>query len=60
MTEIGHDIQTISTKWTDFKTDIVLPFGQVTEKKRKTPPFPFFKISFCQRTNENKMLNEKN
>lgn len=46
MTENGLDIQTISTKRTDFQADRVLLLGQVTEKKRKSQPFAFFKISF--------------
>ncbi len=47
MTKNGLDIQTISTKRTDKQADRVLLLGQVTEKK-KSPPFAFFKISFCQ------------
>jgi hypothetical protein len=35
MTKNGLDIQTISTKRTDFQTDRVLLLGQVTEKKKK-------------------------
>lgn len=35
MTENGLNIQTISTKRTDFQTDRVLLLGQVTEGKEK-------------------------
>ena len=35
MTKIGHFIQRISTKRTDFHTDRVLILGQVTEKTRE-------------------------
>lgn len=48
MTKNGLDIQTISTNRTDFIADRVLLLGQVTEKKRKSQPFAFFKISFYQ------------
>lgn len=41
MTENEHDIQTISTKQTDFQTDRVLLLGQVTEKKGKANPSHF-------------------
>lgn len=51
MTENGHDIQTISTKRTDFKTDRVLLLGQVTEKKEKAIPSHFLKFLFASRTN---------
>ncbi|MCO6461108.1 MAG: hypothetical protein J5I59_06870 [Saprospiraceae bacterium] len=44
MTEKGIDIQTISTKQTDFQTDLVLLFGQVTEKKEKAHPSHFLKF----------------
>jgi len=44
MTKNGLDIQTISTKRTDFQTDRVLLFGQVTEKKEKADPSHFFKF----------------
>jgi len=44
MTENGLDIQTISTKRTDFLADRVLLFGQVTEKKEKTHPSHFLKF----------------
>ena len=47
MTKNGLDIQTISTKRTDFQTDRVLLFGQVVENKEKADPSakpkePFF------------------
>jgi hypothetical protein len=48
MTKNGLDIQTISTKRTDKQADRFLLLRQVTEKKRKSPPFAFFKISFSQ------------
>jgi len=44
MTENGLDIQTISTKRTDFQTDRVLLFGQVTQKEEKANPSHFFKF----------------
>jgi len=51
MTENGLDIQTISTKRTDFQTDRVLLLGQVTEKKEKTLPSHFLKFLLASRTN---------
>jgi hypothetical protein len=47
MTKNGHDIQTISTKRTDFQTDFVLLFGQVTEKTEKADPSHFLKFLFA-------------
>jgi hypothetical protein len=47
MTKNGLDIQTISTKRTDFQADRVLLFGQVTEKKEKAPASHFLKF-LCQ------------
>jgi hypothetical protein len=44
MTKNGLDIQTISIKRTDFKTDRVLLFGQVTEKKENANPSHFLKF----------------
>lgn len=44
MTENGLDIQTISTKRTDFQADRVLLLGQVTEKKGKANPSHFLKF----------------
>jgi hypothetical protein len=44
MTKNGHDIQTISTKRTDFQTDRVLLLVQVTEKKEKANPSHFLKF----------------
>jgi hypothetical protein len=44
MTKNGLDIQTISIKRTDFQTDRVLLFGQVTEKKEKANPSHFLKF----------------
>jgi hypothetical protein len=44
MTENGLNIQTISTKRTDFQTDRVLLLGQVTEGKEKADPSRFLKF----------------
>jgi hypothetical protein len=51
MTENGLDIQTISTKLTDIKTDRVLLFRQVTEKQVKADPSHFLKFIFTSSTN---------
>jgi hypothetical protein len=51
MTENGIDIQTISTKRTDFQTDRVLLFRQVIENKEKAYPSHFLKFLFASRTN---------
>ena len=51
MTKNGLDIQTISTKRTDFKTDRVLLLGQVTEKQEKATPSHFLKFLLASRTN---------
>lgn len=51
MTKNGLDIQTISTKRTDFQTDRVLLFGQVTETEEKALPSHFLKFLFDSRTN---------
>ena len=51
MTKNGLDIQTISTKRTDFQTDRVLLLGQVTEKEEKAHPSHFLKFLFASRTN---------
>jgi hypothetical protein len=51
MTENGFDIQTISTKRTDFQTDRVLLLGQVTEKEEIARPFYFLKFLLTSRTN---------
>lgn len=51
MTENGLDIQTISTKRTDFQTDRVLLLGQVTEKQEKATPSHFLKFLLTSRTN---------
>jgi hypothetical protein len=50
MTKNGLDIQTISTKRTDFQTDRVLLFGQVTEKREKADPSHFLKFLLASRT----------
>jgi hypothetical protein len=42
MTKIGHNIQSISTKRSDFKFDRVLPFRQVTEKTKESPAVLLF------------------
>ena len=47
MTKNGLNIQTISTKRTDFQTDRVLLFGEVTEKKEKAHPSHFLKFLFA-------------
>ena len=51
MSENGLDIQTISTKRTDFQADRVLLLGLVTEKKEKAHPSHFLKFLFASRTN---------
>jgi hypothetical protein len=51
MTKNGLDIQTISTKRTDFQTDRVLLLGQVTEKKEKANPSHFLKFLLASHTN---------
>lgn len=50
MTEPGLDIQTISTKRTDFQADRVLLFGQVTEKVEKANPSHLLKFLLASRT----------
>jgi hypothetical protein len=50
MTKNGLDIQTISTKRTDFQTDRVLLLGQVTEKQEKATPSDFLKFLLASRT----------
>jgi hypothetical protein len=47
MTKNGLDIQTKSTKRTDFQTGRVLIFGQVTNKKEKAHPSHFLKFLFA-------------
>ena len=47
MTENGLDIQTISTRRTDFQTDRVLLLGQAREKKEKALPSHFLKFLFA-------------
>jgi hypothetical protein len=51
MTKNGLDIQTISTKRTDFQADRVLLLGQLTEKKEKGHPSHFLKFLLASRTN---------
>jgi hypothetical protein len=51
MTKNGLDIQTISTKRTDFQTDRFLLLGQVTEKEEKAHPSHFLKFLLASRTN---------
>ncbi|MBS0647278.1 MAG: hypothetical protein JSR97_11930 [Verrucomicrobia bacterium] len=51
MIENGHDIQTISTKRTDFHADRVLLFEQLTEGKEKADPSHFLKFLLDSRTN---------
>jgi hypothetical protein len=50
MTKNRLDIQTISTKRTDFQTDRVLLFGQVTENREKADPSHFLKFLLASRT----------
>jgi hypothetical protein len=49
MTKNGLDIQTISTKRTDFQTDRVLLLRQLTEKKEKALPSHFLKFLLANR-----------
>lgn len=51
MTKNGLDIQTISTKRTEFQTDHVLLLGQVTEKEEEAHLSHFFKFLLASRTN---------
>jgi hypothetical protein len=51
MTKNGLDIQTISTKRTDFQADRVLLLGKVTEKNEKAHPSHFLKFLLASRTN---------
>ena len=51
MTKNGLDIQTISTKRTEFQTDRVLLLRQVTEKKEKAHPPHFLKFLLASHTN---------
>jgi hypothetical protein len=51
MIENGLDIQTISTKRTDFQANRVLLLGQVTEKREKANPSHFLKFLLASRTN---------
>ena len=49
MTKNGLDIQTISTKRTDFQTDRVLLLGQLTKEKEIASPSNFLKFLFANR-----------
>ncbi|SMD45825.1 hypothetical protein SAMN00777080_4496 [Aquiflexum balticum DSM 16537] len=49
MTKNGIDIQTISNKRTDFQTDRILLFEQVTERKEKAEPSHFLKFLLASR-----------
>ena len=51
MNNNGLDIQTISTKRTDFQADHILLLGQLTEKKGKQYPSHFLKFLLASRTN---------
>lgn len=51
MTKNGLNIQTISTKRTDFQTDRVMLLRQVTEKEEKAHPSHFLKFLLPNRTN---------
>ncbi len=44
MTKKALDLQTKSTKRTDFQIDRVLQFGQLTEKREKADPSHFLKF----------------
>ena len=50
MTKNGLNIQTISTKQTDFQADRVLLLGQVTGRKEKANPSHFLKFLLASRT----------
>jgi len=50
MPENGLDIQTISTKQTDFQADRALLLGQVTEKQVKADPSHFLKFLLASHT----------
>lgn len=47
MPKNGFDIQTISIKRTEFQTDRILLFGEVTEKKEKAHLSHFIKFHFA-------------
>ncbi len=51
MTKIRLDIQTISTKRTDFQTDRFLLLGRVIQKKEKTLLSHFLKFLLANCTN---------
>lgn len=51
MNNNGLDIQTISTKRTNFQANRVLLLGQMTEKKEKAKPSHFLKFLLASRTN---------
>jgi hypothetical protein len=51
MTKNGLDIQTISTKRTEFQTDRFLLLGQVIQKKGKTLPSHFLNFPLASHTN---------
>jgi hypothetical protein len=51
MTKNVLDIQTISTKWTDFNADSVLICRHVTIEKENAAPSHFLKFLLASRTN---------
>ena len=51
MNKNGLNIQTISTKRTDFQTDCVLLLGQLTEKEEKSLHSHFLKFPLSNQTN---------
>jgi len=51
MTKNGLDIQTKSTKRTDFQIDRFLLLGQVIQKKEKALPSHFLKFPLASHTN---------
>jgi hypothetical protein len=57
MTKNGLDIQTKSTKRTDFQSDRFLLLGRVIQKKEKTLPSHFLKFLLANRTNGKFFVN---
>ena len=57
MTKNRLDIQTISTKRTDFQTDRFLLLGRVIQKKEKTLLSHFLKFLLANRTNGKFFVN---
>jgi len=57
MTKNRLNIQTISTKRTDFQTYRFLLLGQVIQKKKKATPSHFLKFLLASRTNGKFFVN---